>query len=45
MKNLKIPFLVTIFFMSFLISCDEDIPQNVAFEAYTFAANPDINGR
>ncbi|MBL7821721.1 MAG: phosphatase PAP2 family protein [Saprospiraceae bacterium] len=43
MKNLKIPFLVTIFFMSFLISCDEDIPQNVAFEAYTFAANPDIN--
>ena len=34
MKNLKI-ILVTIFFMSFLI-CDEDIPQNVAFEAYTF---------
>ncbi|MFZ1296521.1 MAG: hypothetical protein WAT16_00645, partial [Saprospiraceae bacterium] len=44
MKNLKIPFLVTLFFLSFLISCDEDIPQNVSFDAYSFENSDNTAG-
>ncbi len=38
MKFNKIVSLLSILSLSFLISCDEDIPSNVAFNAYTFAS-------